>query len=164
MYKYRKVENIKRCTISNLNNISKILEKLFLVRFQPQVTASPNYNPFQSAYWKKHSTETALTLTLDNIFHASDQSKSTILVALDLSAAFDLVDHKLLISQLKTSFGIDGLVLKWILSYLTDRSQFVSLGNSTSPQTPLAALGCLRGQFWVLFFSLCTSHLWPRYS
>ena len=122
--------------ISNLNNISKILEKLFLVRFQPFVTASPNYNPYQSAYRKKHSTETALTLTLDNVFHASDRSKSTILVALDLSAAFDLVDHKLLISRLKTSFGIDGLVLQWILSYLTDRSQFVSLGSSTSPQTP----------------------------
>ena len=145
--------------ISNLNNISKILEKLFLVRFQPHVTASPNYNPYQSAYRKKHSTETALTLTLDNIFHASDRSKSTILVALDLSAAFDLVDHELLISRLKTSFGIDGLVLQWILSYLSDRSQFVSLGSSTSPPTR-CSIGVPQGSvLGPLFFTLYISPL-----
>ena len=148
--------------ISNLNNISKILEKLFLVRFQPHVTASPNYNPYQSAYRKKHSTETALTLTLDNIFHASDRSKSTILVALDLSAAFDLVDHELLISRLKTSFGIDGLVLQWILSYLTDRSQFVSLGSSTSPPTP-CSIGVPQGSVLGPLSSPCISHLWLKY-
>ena len=144
--------------ISNLNNISKILEKLFLEWFQPHVTASPIYNPYQSAYRKKLSTETALTLTLDNIFHASDRSKSTLLVALDLGAAFDLVDHKLLISWLKTSFGIDGLVLKWILSYLTDRSQFVSMGNSTSPTS--CGIGVPQGSvLGPLFFALYISPL-----
>ena len=91
-----------------------------------------------------------------------NENFTTILVALDLSAAFDLVDHKLLISRLKTSFGVDGLVLQWIWSYLTDRSQFVSLGSSTSPPTP-CSIGVLQGSVLGPLFSLCTSHLWPRY-
>ena len=118
-----------------MNNISKILEKLFLTRFQQHVTSSPNFNSYQSAYRKNHSTETAL-LTLDNVYHASDQSQSTLLVALDLSAAFDLVDHDIFISRLKTGFGVDGLVLQWITLYLSDRSQFICVGGSTSAQTP----------------------------
>ena len=63
--------------ISNLNNISKILEKLFLSRLQPHVLASPNFNPYQSAYRRNHSTETALLCTLDHVHHSADNHKST---------------------------------------------------------------------------------------
>ena len=55
--------------ISNLNNISKLLEKLLLVRIQNHATSSPNFNPNQSAYRPYHSIETALILTLDHILH-----------------------------------------------------------------------------------------------
>ena len=51
--------------ISNLNNIFTILERLFLTRFQPHITSSPHFNPYQSAYRRHHSTETALLLNLD---------------------------------------------------------------------------------------------------
>jgi len=75
--------------ISNLNNISKILERLFLTRLQPHVTSTPNFNPLQSAYRRAHSTETALVNTLDYIYTSDGWSLPTILVSLDLSAAFD---------------------------------------------------------------------------
>ena len=72
--------------ISNLNNISKLLQKLLLVRIQNHVTSSPNFNPNQSAYRPYHFTETVLILTLDDILHAADQGSSSVLVSLDLSA------------------------------------------------------------------------------
>ena len=65
--------------ISNLNFISKILERLFLQRIQPHILASPNYNQHQSAYRPGHSTETALVHLLDNIYHAADHGKATLL-------------------------------------------------------------------------------------
>ena len=73
--------------ISNLNNISKILERLFLIRLQPHVTSSPNFNPLQSAYRRAHSTETALVNTLDYIYTSptsAGRSLPTILVSLAL--------------------------------------------------------------------------------
>ena len=118
--------------ISNLNNVSKIVEKLFLSRLLPLVTASPNFNPFQSAYRQFHSTETSLIHLLDSIYHAADNGLATFLLALDLSAAFDTIDHSILLNRLKTSFGISGSIHSWLSSYLTDRSFSVNLGPFTS--------------------------------
>ena len=87
--------------ISNLNNISKLLERLFLTRFQPHISNSPNFNPLQSAYRKFHSTETSLLNTLDQVYTAADSSQPTVLVSLDLSAAFDTIDHHILLSRLQ---------------------------------------------------------------
>jgi hypothetical protein len=64
--------------ISNLNNISKILERLFLTQLHPHVTCSPLFNPHQSAYRRHHSTETALLLNLDHIYHAADNGEATL--------------------------------------------------------------------------------------
>jgi len=111
-----------------------------------------NNNQFQNAYRPRHFTETCLLATLDNIFTSSDSGNSILLVSLDLSAAFDSIDHAVLLSQLKTSFGFDGLVYHWIESYLTDRSQTVAIGNN-SFMLPLVFLKVL---FSVLFFSAST--------
>jgi hypothetical protein len=121
--------------ISNLNNISKILERLFMSRLQPHVLSCPNFNPLQSAYRRGHSTETALLCTLDHVFHSSDGGQSTLLVSLDLSAAFDTIDHATLTSRLQNTFGLSGPALSWIHSYLSSRCQVVKLGkHSSSPQ------------------------------
>jgi len=121
--------------ISNLNNISKIIERLFLSRFQPHILASHNFNPYQSAYRRNHSTETALLCTLDHIYNSSDTGMSTVLVSLDLSAAFDTIDHNILLNRLQSAFGLTGSTLKWITSYLSNRTQSVTLGKiSSSPQ------------------------------
>ena len=115
-----------------MNNISKIIERLFLSRFYPHVTSSPNFNHLQSAYRPRHSTETALLQTFDDIFCSADCSQPTLLVSLDLSAAFDTIDHSTLLSRLSTSFGVSGAALAWLTSYLTNRAQTVRIGSVSS--------------------------------
>jgi len=121
--------------ISNLNNISKILERLFLSRLNSHVIKSPHFNHLQSAYRKMHSCETALCKTLNDIYLSSDNGKCTILISLDLSAAFDTIDHTILLNRLSTRFGITGLPLAWLTSYLSARTHSVCVGNSFSPIT-----------------------------
>lgn len=125
--------------ISNLNNISKILERLFLTRIKKHITSSPNFSPFQSAYREGYSTETALTSTLDNIFSSIDNGKACLSVCLDLSAAFDTVDHQLLLSRLTKSFGVSGTALNWLASYLGNRNQQVGIGTARSEPTVCTA-------------------------
>ena len=79
--------------ISNLNTIGKILERLALSRIFPHISKSPSFSPLQSAYRKFHSTETALLKLTNDIMESIDSGKITILAALDMSAAFDTLDH-----------------------------------------------------------------------
>ena len=78
----------------------------------------PNY---QSAYRAHHSTETAILNLCDNILQNIEKNINTAMVSLDLSAAFDTVDHGILLEVLNKHYGIKGLALKWIRSYLTNR-------------------------------------------
>ena len=77
--------------ISNLPTVSKVLERLVLARLRPHLLSSANFSQFQSAYSKGHSTETALLEVLDGVFTAADDKQVTVLIGLDLSAAFDTV-------------------------------------------------------------------------
>ena len=86
--------------ISNLNTLSKILERLVLMRLSPHIVSSGNFNLLQSAYRKHHSTETCLLKTLSDTYRIIDNGQSTLLVALDLSAAFDTVPHDILLARL----------------------------------------------------------------
>ena len=61
-----------------------------------------------------------------------DDQKVSILVALDLSAAFDTLDHSTLLQRLSRVFGVRGLALNWIETYLTNRKQFVKVDNQSS--------------------------------
>jgi len=123
--------------ISNLNTISKMLERLVLTRIVPQVSSSPNFDVVQSAYRRHHSTETALLKITDDIFARFADHRSTILVALDQSAAFDCIDHTTLIRRLNHSFGVTGKTLNWISSYLESRSTFVRWKQVSSSVLPL---------------------------
>ena len=69
--------------ISNLNTVSKVIERLVLARIVPHVTSSPNFDGMQSAYRTKHSTETALLKITNDVYEDLDQHQSTLLVALD---------------------------------------------------------------------------------
>ena len=130
-----------RISVSNLNFISKITERLFLHRIQSHILASPNFNQHQSAYRPGHSTETALVQLLDSIYHAADNGKATLLFSLQLSAAFDTIDHSILLHRLAHSFGLTGFALTWVQSYLTGRSQVVRIDcHSSSPSTCLAGV------------------------
>ena len=90
-------------------------------------------NSFQPAYTKFNSTETTLlTLVHDHIIRAISQQQVTGLCLLDLSAAFDTIDHSILLQRLKSCFGINNTVLSWIQSYLSSRSFTVNINNIKS--------------------------------
>ncbi len=92
---------------------------------------------FQSAYKARHSTETALTRVHDDIMRAVDSQGGAILVLLDLSAAFDTIDHELLIDALQSNFGVVDKALAWFRSYLENRHQKVVVNDSCSALKPL---------------------------
>jgi hypothetical protein len=86
-----------------------------------------------------HSTETALLRIYNDIVAAIDQGDVGALVLLDLSAAFDTVDHSVLIDVMRERFGITGEALKWMMSYLSNRSQVVSIASTSSSNHQLTS-------------------------
>jgi len=99
---------------------------------QSHIALSPNFNPLLSAYLKHHSTETSLIHLLDSIYYAVDNGLATLLLSLDLSAAFDTIDHIILHNRLTSSFGIMGSSHNWLKSYLSNRSFSVTTGSTSS--------------------------------
>ena len=97
--------------ISNLPFLSKILEKVVLHKLLSHLQENNLSNPFQSAYRTGHSTETVLLRTVNDILSALDNDNISVLVLLDLSAAFDTSDHQILLSRLNSVFGIQSLLL-----------------------------------------------------
>ncbi len=106
--------------ISNLSFISKALEKAVLVQLQSFLESNSIFEKFQSGFRKHHSTETALLKVLNDILPV-DLGDTVIHILLDLSAAFDTIDHRILISRLEQCVGITGCALDWFKSYLEDR-------------------------------------------
>jgi len=107
--------------ISNLSLISKILERVVKSSLTDHLTSNSLLNSHQSAYCKHHSTETALLYVHDHLVSAIVSQKVSCLCLLDLSAAFDTIDHDILITRLSSWFGIHGSVLSWFKSYLSSR-------------------------------------------
>ena len=92
---------------------------------------------FQSAYKPSHSTESALLKVQDDILQVIDNDQCLILLLLDLSAAFDTVDHRISLASLTDRFGIDGKARDWFKSYLSGRMQFVAICSARSFGLPL---------------------------
>ena len=92
---------------------------------------------YQSAYREHYSCETAMLQVSDDILWAMEKQSITALVAMDLSAAFDTVDHEILLAILKTKFGIEGKALKWFDSYLHPRSYKVVIDGKYSREVNL---------------------------
>ena len=82
-----------------------------------------------SAYRQGHSTESALLKVQADILHNMEQQRVTLLVLIDLSAAFDTVDHPTLFQCLEERFGVKNSVLSWYKSYLTNRKQCIILNG-----------------------------------
>ena len=113
--------------ISNICFFSKVLERCVLNQLIVHLESNGCFGEFQSAYRKFHSCETAITRISNDILCSLDDKHCTFLLFLDLSAAFDTVDHKILLSNLKLKFNIDETALNWFQSYLYYRSYFVNI-------------------------------------
>ena len=84
------------------------------------------------AYRQFHSTETALLRIKSDLLMAMDQQKVTMLILFNLSAAFDTIVHEILANTLQLHFGIDGTVLAWVKSYLSERHQQIRIDDVVS--------------------------------
>ena len=91
------------------------------------------YPEFQSSYRQNHSMETALVKVTNDIVMKMNSQQMTLLVILDLSAAFDTVNHNILLTRLNEEIGICGsFALEWFKSYLANRGLWVSINESLS--------------------------------
>jgi len=118
--------------VSNLKFISKVIERVVAFQLLEHIDNNSLSEIFQSAYKKHHSVETALLRVHNDILRAMDEHRSVILVLLDLSAAFDTVNHDILLHRMKTRFGVSGLALAWFQSYLSNRCFSVSVQGGFS--------------------------------
>ena len=105
--------------VSNLPFVSKIVDKV--------VASHLNF-----IYRKHHRTETVLLRVQNYILQAIDRNKCVMLLLLDLSVAFDTIDHEILLQRLRVSGGVCGTALAWFRSYLSGRTHSVKIHNATS--------------------------------
>jgi len=118
--------------VSNLPFLSKVIEKAVALRLNSYMHDNGLNEKYQSAYKQLHSTETALVCVANDILRCVDEKKAVLLVLLDLSAAFDTVDHDVLLDRMFKRFGIQDTSLSWFRSYLSDRSQAVQIDGCVS--------------------------------
>ena len=108
--------------VSSLPFLSKISEKAIYDQLTVYLESNCLYSKFQSAYRKHHSCETALIKLVDDLQKMTFENNNVLLILLDSSAAFDTVDHHILLEKLESKFKISDCALKLIRSYLTDRT------------------------------------------
>ena len=148
--------------VSNLNFLSKTIERVVAMKLKDHMSSLGLYEPMQSAYRAKHSTETAILRVHNDILMALDHGQIAILVMLDLSAAFDTIDHELLLLRLKNYLGVDGNALKWFKSYLSGRTQAVSVSSVTSHDVDLefgVPQGSVLGPILFTVYTLPLGHI-----
>ncbi|KAK3538102.1 hypothetical protein QTP70_029823 [Hemibagrus guttatus] len=144
--------------VSLLSFLSKILERVVCNQLSDCLMQNNLHDPNQSGFKAAHSTETALLAVTEKLHAARSAKLSSVLILLDLSAAFDTVNHKTLLSTLR-SLGICGTAWEWFASYLDGRSYQVTWKGLTSAPRRLST-GVPQGSvLGPLLFSLYTHSL-----
>ncbi len=118
--------------ISNLPVLSKVLERFVCRQLGSYIDEHDLRSRLQSAYRLHHSTETTLLKVMSDLFTSFDKGQISLLSFLDLSSAFDCVDHVLLSNRLRHSVGLRDSALKWFESFLNGRTISVSDGQNSS--------------------------------
>ena len=145
--------------VSNLPFLSKLLERIVLEQLNAHLLAHSLRPTYQSAYRPHHSTETALLRITSDLLNATDNGQVSALILLDLSAAFDTLDHRILLDRLQYTFGIHDSALSWFESYLQKWFQSVVI-NQLSSEPTLLSCGVPQGSvLGPVLFTLYTQPL-----
>jgi hypothetical protein len=143
--------------VSNIAYISKLIEKVVTKQITEHMSMYNLGEQFQSAYTANSSTETALLKVKSDMLSAVDRQEVVFLVLLDLSAAFDTVDHSVLLNRLYQKIGICGGALNWVESYLKSRTSCVCIEGEFSAITPLlygVPQGSVKGPLDFIIYTL----------
>ena len=124
--------------ISLLPILSKVCERIALNQFMPFLLSNKRLSTNQSGNKKWHSTETSLIHTTDAILAAIDQKKTTAIVLLDMTKAFDSINHSILLDKLQ-DIGASTSALRWFTCHLPGRNQVVRINSTLSEALPLAS-------------------------
>ena len=126
-------ENFKNYRpVSNLLYVSKLIERVVDIRLRKQLVRNNLLTDKNYGYEKYHSTELLLLKVVNDLYESFDKNIPAVLVLLDLSAAFDTVDHNKLLEILEKEIGIEGVALSWFESFLKGRTQKVKIGDDYS--------------------------------
>jgi hypothetical protein len=123
--------------IANLSVLSKLFERVVAAQIWDHLQRFDLLPPTQSGFRPGFSTETAILRVISDILAAVDRGDFAALVLLDLSTAFNTVDHAVLLERLRRSFGFSGVALDWLSSYLSGRTECVQRGSCRSSTTTL---------------------------
>lgn len=115
----------------------KLIERSVAIQLNYHLATNSVLSDYQSAYRIGHSIETLLISLLNDLLLAADEGDGTALLFLDLSAAFDTVDHGILLRRLSQHCGVTGVSLDWFKSYLSGRSHRVSIDGTLSSAVAL---------------------------
>ena len=124
--------------VSLLNSISKLFEKVVFEQLDRFFKENGLFFESQYGFRKLHSTEFATLELVDRALSDIDKKNTSIAIFMDLSKAFDTLDHDILLNKL-SHYGIRNTELKWFSSYLHDRMQYVEINDTTSELLPLKA-------------------------
>ena len=123
--------------VSNTAFLAKLTERHVACQLSDHLSSYNILDEGQSAYRPRHSTETALLSLFNDLLMTVDASDGSSLLFLDLSAAFDTVDHEILLERLSNHCGVTDTAANWFRSYLTGRTQVVSIKGELSESSAL---------------------------
>ena len=128
------VENYR--PISLLSAISKLFERVVFNQLYAYFVKNKLFYPSQYGFRDKHSTEFAAVELVDRVMEQLDKGNCAISIFMDLSKAFDTLDHKILLQKLRY-YGLQNTPLRWFDSYLTGRLQYVEVNGACSDSLPI---------------------------
>ncbi len=131
--------------VSNLPFVSKVVERAVIQQVNTHIESHCPLPKCASAYRKGHSTESALLKVHADILHNMEEQRVTMLVLIDLSAAFDTLDHNIMYERLESNFGITGVPLQWHKSYLSARKQCILLNGTVRSEESMLKYGVPQG-------------------
>ena len=153
--------------ISNLAFLAKLIEKCVYKQLVSYLDEHKLFSDIQSGYRAFHSCETALVkIHNDLLAHAKNSNHHSLLVLLDLSAAFDTVNHDMLFHVLHTTYGLKGKVIDWIMSYLSHRTFKVTVNRTKSGQYYIkigVPQGSILGPLLFILFTKDLEHIAKKY-
>ena len=138
------------------------MEKVAVRRLLDHLTLNGLHEEYQSAYKMLHSTETSLLRVQHDISSEFDKNRAMLVVMLDLSSAFNTIDHEHLLTVLHDEYGVRETALSWFRTYLEDRTHCVQIDSKTSATIPLQS-GVSQGSVMFTLYTTPMQRIFKRH-